>query len=608
MREIELLSPAANKDVAYQAILHGADAVYMGASSHGARKKASNSLEDIAEVVEFAHTFHSRVYVTVNTLVFNNELQEVENLISRLYKIGVDALIIQDMGILRMDIPPVALHSSTQCDTRTVEKARFLESVGFSQIVLARELSITEIKKICDSVSIPVETFIHGALCVSYSGRCRASFASNGRSANRGECAQMCRMPYDLVNSKGERILKNKYLLSLRDFNASENIENLMEAGVSSFKIEGRLKDASYVKNVTAYYRRLIDEIISMHPDKYRRSSFGKSHISFIPNLSKSFNRGFTSYFLKDKHDDGMASLDTPKSMGEEIDRISDLHNGDGISFFNNKGEYEGVRVNAVSGSRIIGARPFKMPTGCAIHRTYDREWQTMLDKKTATRKMWLDLSIDNKGLTAVDERGIRVRIPLDVKKETALKEMHPEQYLSKLGNTSFYLRNFENSLDKDIFIRASEFNDIKRRMLEALDSANLATYPYQYRKKENFTSQYPLRNVGSEENISNRLAEDFYRSHGVKPGDRAIEVDKGIDRNGIEVMHTRYCLRRELGLCKKSGKRKPSIPGLKESDLSEPLYLETGPNRFRIKFDCGECGMRLYMESDARLSRDTKG
>ncbi len=337
-RRIELLAPAGNKDVAVAAILHGADAVYIGASSHGARSKASNSVEDIAELVKFAHRFRARVYVTVNTLVYDNEQEQVRRLINDLYRIGVDALIVQDMSILRMDIPPVALHASTQCDTRTPAKAKFLEEVGFSQIVLARALTITEIKEICDTVTVPVECFVHGALCVCYSGRCAASQVSLGRSANRGECAQMCRMPYTLRNGRGEVLEKNKYLLSLRDFNASHRLEYLLEAGVSSFKIEGRLKDADYVKNVTAAYRQALDRIIAAHPDKYIRSSYGMSEVKYTPRLDKSFNRGFTDYFLGNRRPGAMASLLTPKSMGEEIKDIGLLHNGDGISFFNIKG------------------------------------------------------------------------------------------------------------------------------------------------------------------------------------------------------------------------------------------------------------------------------
>ena len=313
MRKLELLAPAANKEVARQAILHGADAVYMGAYSHGARHRAANSIEDIQETVRFAHQFRAKVYVTVNTLVYDNEIEKVEHLVHELYRVGVDAIIVQDMSLLRMNIPPIELHASTQCDTRTLEKGKFLEKMGFSQLVLARELSLKEIKDICDGVDVPVECFIHGALCVSYSGRCQASELCMGRSANRGECGQMCRLPYKLINGKGETIIKDRYLLSLSDFNASSYIGEMIDAGVSSFKIEGRLKDADYVKNVTAAYRKIIDDYISANPEKYCRSSFGRSVISFTPSLEKSFNRGFTNYFLNGRGDRKMDSLLTPK-------------------------------------------------------------------------------------------------------------------------------------------------------------------------------------------------------------------------------------------------------------------------------------------------------
>lgn len=406
MRELELLAPAADKETAREAILHGADAVYMGGPSHGARQNASNSIEDIRETVEFAHRFRARIYVTVNTLVYDRELKDVERLVWELYRAGVDAIIVQDMSLLRMDLPPIALHASTQCDTRTVEKARFLEEVGFSQIVTARELCLDELRAICSSVSVPVECFVHGALCVSYSGRCGASQACFSRSANRGACAQICRLPFTLRNSKGEILEKEKHLLSLRDLNASESVPRLIEAGVSSFKIEGRLKEPGYVKNVTAAYRRIIDDYIAAHPAQYRRSSFGVSELTFIPQLDKSFNRGFTDYFINGRTPGRMASLRTPKSMGERIKDFSELHNGDGISFFNEEGEYEGVKVNRIDNGRIIGARRFKLPKNAPVFRTFDIEWQKKMSRPSAERKIRLDVEISPSGITGSDERG----------------------------------------------------------------------------------------------------------------------------------------------------------------------------------------------------------
>lgn len=589
-RKIELLSPAANKEVAKAAILSGADAVYIGATSHGARHRAANSIEDIREVVDFAHTYRARVYVTVNTLVYDNELEQVRELICRLYEAGVDALIVQDMSILRMDIPPIALHASTQCDTRTPDKARFLESVGCSQIVLARELTISEIKDICDTVSVPVECFVHGALCVSYSGRCGASQTCLGRSANRGECAQMCRMPYTLRNADGQVIEKDKYLLSLRDFNASTHLEEVLEAGVSSFKIEGRLKDVDYVRNVTAYYRKAIDEIIARNPDRYVRSSFGESVINYTPRLDKSFNRGFTDYFLGSRRPGRMASLLTPKSMGEEITDISMLHNGDGISFFNARGEYEGVNVNGVRNGRIIGSRPFELPKGAVIHRTNDIEWNKLMSGRTPERKLWVDMTIDEDNLILTDERGLTATVSLQgVAKDQAQKPMQPERVLGKLGATVYRLRNIENRLNPDTFIPASVLTELRRKGTDMLDRLNIETYPFDRRRPEDKIAVYPERKLDARGNVANMMARKFYQDHGVKEIETAVEKNP---RYSEAVMTTRYCMLRELGACQRDCKD-PAI----RRRFKQPLTITTGPHTFRLTFDCARCEMSLFKD-----------
>lgn len=587
MRPLELLAPAADWNVAVQAILHGADAVYMGGPSHGARKKASNSIDDIREVVSFAHRYRARVYVTVNTLVYGHELRSVEKLCRELYDAGVDALIVQDMSLLRLNLPPLALHASTQCDTRTPDKARFLQDVGFSQIVLARELSLDEIREIASSVTVPMECFVHGALCVSYSGRCGASQMSLGRSANRGECAQMCRLPYTLRNGCGEVVEKDKYLLSLRDFNASGRVEELILAGVSSFKIEGRLKDADYVKNVTAAYRKAIDSVIARYPDRFRRSSFGESEIAFTPDLSKSFNRGFTEYFLGGRKKISMASLRTPKSMGEIINDPGQLNNGDGISFFNAAGEYEGVGVNRVENDRIIGSRPFRLPKGAEIHRTLDRRWQNLMSRDTAVRTVSVDISIDENGITAEDERGVKVRLALDVEKSPARKPMDPRPVFAKLGGTAYRLGKFENHLDCSTFIPASQLTALRRRLVEALDNANLTTYPYDYRRPETAVP-YPGDELDARDNVANPLSRKFYKEHGVKKIIPAIEVERPAGET--VVMTTRYCLRRELGCCLKD----PSVPQSCRARYAAPLTISTGPHTFRLDFDCRRCEMNV--------------
>ncbi|MDE5974995.1 MAG: U32 family peptidase, partial [Muribaculaceae bacterium] len=462
-RSLELLAPAANATIAIEAIKHGADAVYMGATSHGARKAAANSVEDIARVVEYAHKFCAKVYVTVNTIIFEDELRAVEKLCKDLYTIGADALIVQDMALLRMDIPPIALHASTQCDIRTPEKAKFLQEAGFSQLVLARELSLKEIKAIVDAVDIPVECFIHGALCVSYSGRCHASCATTGRSANRGECSQLCRLPYSLVDAKGKTLATDKYLLSLRDFNATAQLPQLIEAGVSSFKIEGRLKELDYVKNVVAHYSKKLNAYIENSGGDYIRSSVGETSLWFEPQPEKSFNRGFTEYFLENRRPNSIASVRTPKSMGELIKDVKMLNNGDGISFFNNEGVYEGVNINKVENGRIIPGRKIAIPRNAEIHRTHDIEWLKKMKGETAVRKIGVDVEIDEKGVTALDRRGNRIRLAMEVKQEVARKPMDYVKEFRKLGNTIYSLNSYKSLLPEMTFIPLSEISRLRR-------------------------------------------------------------------------------------------------------------------------------------------------
>ncbi|MDE6793153.1 MAG: U32 family peptidase [Muribaculaceae bacterium] len=583
IRKLELLAPAANKEIAISAILHGADAVYIGANNYGARKNASNSVEDIEQVVEFAHQFRARVYVTLNTILYEKELKDVERLCRKLYKIGVDALIVQDMSLLRLDIPPIALHASTQCDIRTPEKARFLESVGFSQLVLARELTLSEIKKITDAVTIPVECFVHGALCVSYSGRCHASYATIGRSANRGECAQLCRLPYTLQDSNGKILAKNKHLLSLRDLNLSSNIPDLVQAGVSSFKIEGRLKEVGYVKNITAKYNQELNSFISRNKDNYVRSSFGHTEYVFNPKVDKSFNRGFTTYFIEERKPAAIASLLTPKSMGETIKDLRLLHNGDGVSYFDKKGEYQGFNISKIENGKIIPSGKSSLPHGVEIHRTHDVEWQKLMNKSTSKRKLNVDISIDNSGISAFDERGMIVRLPLNVTKEKARKKMDYSEEFRKLGNTIYSLREFSNGLDNSIFIPRSELADLRRKLLLLLDKANKSTYRYDRRREEDKNISYPSDKLDFRDNVSNSVAKLFYFDHGVKHIENAIEIT-GKAKATFPVMTTRHCILRELGICKKNI----------HPTFIEPLTLTNQKFKFQLKFDCKNCEMQV--------------
>lgn len=587
-RRLELLAPAANSEIAIEAILHGADAVYIGPPSHGARKSASNSIADIEKVVDFAHQYRAKVYATVNTIIYESEIKTVETLIRDLYHIGVDALIVQDMGILRMKIPPIAFHASTQCDIRTPEKAKFLEEVGFSQLVLARELTLQEIRIISETVTIPVETFVHGALCVSYSGRCHASQAVVGRSANRGDCAQICRLPYTLSDSKGSVVTKDKYLLSLKDFNASHNLEALIDAGVRSFKIEGRLKDAAYVKNITALYNQRLNSIIVSNPQKYERSSYGKVSLKFNPQADKSFNRGFTNYFLKERRPLQITSMFTPKSQGEKIEDVSILNNGDGISFFDKQGKFTGVNINKIDKGKIITARKIEIPKGSHLYRTSDIKWQKLMAGSTAERKLALSIDIDNSGVTASDERGMRVRLPITSEYERALKKMDYKSIFEKLGSTIYYLESINEKIDPSRFYRASDLTNLRRALIDLLDRANKTTYPFEYRRKELPLVKYPQSCLDYKDNVANSLAEDFYKSHGVDRIEKAIEAT-GNQKRGDVVMTTRHCILRELGLCKKD--RNDS------HKLKFPLYLNYEGGKFKLDFDCNNCEMKVLLE-----------
>ncbi len=603
IKTIELLAPARNADTAIAAITCGADAVYIGAGSHGARAAAGYSVGAIARVVDFAHRFNARVYVTLNTIIYDSEIVEVERLVSQLYEAGVDALIVQDMALLRMNIPPISLHASTQCDTRSVSKALFLQQVGFSQIVLARELSLKEIDEIYQVVDVPLEAFVHGALCVSYSGDCQASSVAMERSANRGECAQMCRLPYTLTDADGDVIIENKHLLSLRDMNRSADIAAMIEAGVSSFKIEGRLKDISYVKNTVAYYRRAIDAVISANPLKYRRASSGCSCYNFVPALEKSFNRGFTDYFLKGKNS-SIASIDTPKSIGERIGKVKSacgksiaaqldvpLNNGDGLGYFDEKGEFTGFRLNKAEGNMLFPAGTVVIKPGTVLYRNKDKGWDDLLLADGVSRSIGVAMSLSlSEGkiiFNAVDERGNEAELSLDVELQQAKipQQQARQRVLTKTGNTIYNVTEIVDELG-DYFIPASILAEARRSILDVLDAEQVKNYRRDMRREENASAILPQgERLSYHDNVANRLAEEFYRSHGAKIIERAIELDKGKRQRELTVMTTRYCLRREMGRCLKTPQGR---------DWKAPMYITSTGNRFRLDFDCKECRMRV--------------
>ena len=605
--DIELLAPARDAEIAIAAIDHGADAVYMGASHHGARADATNSIDDVRRACDHAHRFGAKIYATVNTLVYDDELAEVEHLIHELYRSGVDAIIVQDLGLLRLDLPPIVLHASTQCDLRTPEKARFLEALGFSQLVMARELTIDEIAAIRKVTTVPLEAFVHGALCVSYSGRCAISQVLKGRSANRGECAQLCRLPYDLVDGQGHVLVEGKHLLSLRDMAQHDRLEQMMAAGVSSFKIEGRLKDMAYVKNVVAHYRRAIDKVIERHPDSYRRTSIGTVELAFSPDIKKSFNRGFTHYFLDERRPtDGsaMASIDTPKSQGEYLGRAlrcsgnrltietrAVLANGDGLSYTDCQGQFSGARVNrALDNGTVLLRERADIPRGTRIYRTADKAFNDLLAKSSATRAIAVDTELrytdDMLILTLDDERGNRVTHSADCELQAAAKPQSERQLaeLGKMGGTIYRLR--EAQVPGDIFIPASLLARLRRETVELLDRAQAITRPVEKRRPEDKSAPSPTAELTPADNVANRCAEQLYRDHGVERITSALEVGTPIS-SSTPLMHTRYCLRRQLGAC---------LKGKNADRLSSDLYLKTGTTLLKVICDCKTCEMTLTL------------
>lgn len=609
MRYLELLAPARNADTAISAILAGADAVYMGASSHGARKDAANSIDDIRRVTDFAHQFNAKVYATVNTIIYDRELRDVERLITDLYHAGTDALIVQDMGILRMDIPPIELHASTQCDIRSVEKARFLAEVGFTRLVLPRELSLREIEEIHSAVpDTELEAFIHGALCVSYSGDCRASFMTGGRSANRGECAQICRLPYTLTDSRGRKFMEDKHLLSLRDLNRSDSLGAMADAGVCSFKIEGRLKEEGYVKNTVAWYSRILDRVVGESGGNYRRLSVGRSNAGFNPSPDKSFNRGFTTYFLSGHAPvKGIASFDTPKATGTPVGKVkrcegkviiaelsAQLANGDGLGYFDGEGRFQGFRLNRAEGQRLYPASPRTIAPGTVLYRNRDKEWDDAIASARTTRTISVDMVLrtvgsDRLALELTDECGTSVTATATVGQlQQALtpQEAPRRQLLGKLGGTIYRVGKIID-LAGGVFIPASALAGLRREAVALLDKARVMTHRFGLRRPENPDAVCQSASLSYRDNVANHLAEEFYRSHGVTEIVPAVEVESPDDET--LVMTTRYCLRREAGKCllTPQGRQWPDTP----------LYLRSGNISLRVEFDCRRCGMRIYHE-----------
>lgn len=649
MRTLELLAPAKNLECGIAAIDHGADAVYIGAPKFGARAAAGNSIEDIRQLCDYAHQYHAKVHVTVNTIIYDSEIKDTLLMIRQLQSAGVDALLLQDMGVLfaLQGEGPLAtdfkwsefLHSSTQCDTRTADKVKWLQSLGFHRAVLARELSVKEIEAIHAAVpDMELEVFVHGALCVCYSGVCYASEYCFDRSANRGECAQFCRMKFDLLDADGQEIEHQRHLLSLKDMCQIDHLEALADAGACSFKIEGRLKDVDYVKNVVAAYSQRLDEICRKRPGEYERPSLGRPRYAFEPNLKKTFNRGFTNYFLRGRQID-ITSFDTPKAIGEYVGKVKELRgnsfnvasvssfaNGDGLCFINDERELEGFRVNRAEGNRLF---PLEMPRhlrpGVALYRNNDVAFGKLLAGKTAERKIPVKIVFDlydeagTSGFSAkayyCKEQGNTSFVSGDTEDSASLQYMATEvvafehsiakkpqrdniiKQLSKLGGTIYECLEVEIRNDADhYFIPSSVLTDLRRSLVSSSLRTGIA--------QESSHAEAPCDTPSSVKawqpeyarysylyNIANQSARTFYQAHGMAKADYAFELRNETERqDDVLLMQCRHCLRYSLGYCVKRGGRKPT--------WKEPLFLRLGDGRkFRLQFACNECQMNVYSE-----------
>lgn len=610
-RPIELLAPAKNAQVGREAILHGADAVYIGGPCFGARQAAGNSVDDIRELCQLAHLYGARVYVTLNTILWDSELIEAEALVWELYEAGVDALIVQDMSLLCMHLPPIALHASTQMDNCTPEKAKWLEAAGFRQIVLAREMSLEQTKKIAEAVRVPLEAFVHGALCVSYSGRCYASQLCFNRSANRGRCAQFCRLAFDLIDGEGNVLIKNKHLLSLKDMNRTHSLEEMMDAGVRSFKIEGRLKDADYVKNITAWYRQQIDKVLSRRGADYVRASHGTSSFSFTPDPSRTFNRSYTEYFLHGRTAEPIHSFATPKAVGPVVGKVgrterrafrfepthklcAPLTAGDGLCYMAEDGTLQGFRVNKVEGNMVFPAVMPKLKTGMVLRRSYDFEFDKQLSRPTAKRTLAATLCLreveGGYALDMADESRCHVTLHFDYVHETARSPQRDAivRQLSKLGDTPFTAERIEIQTEGDRFIPASVLTEWRRQVCNRL----LAVHQTSYERDRAGTMNDELLNallpkeLPFTANVANKLAVDFYKKHGVKHIEPAFELTT--PQGETAIMTCRHCIRHALGICLKKGKDSPRELALRLPD----------GRTFPLQFDCRRCEMKVLKKS----------
>ncbi len=576
VQKVELLAPAKDKKTAITAINSGCDAIYIGASNFGARKKVPNSLEDIKEIVDYAHKFYVKVHVTVNTILTDDEILKAKELIQKLYDIGVDAIIVQDMGIFKLaldnELPPIALHASTQCDNRDLEKVKFFDDMGVSRVILARELSLEKIKEICANTNAEIETFIHGALCVSYSGQCYFSHYIGGRSANRGECAQACRKKYALIDERGNIIAKDKYLLSMKDFNASRHLESLIDAGVKSFKIEGRLKDENYVKNVVAYYRQEIDKFAP-------KTSSGRVFLDFEPDVKKSFNRGFTDYFLDGRK--RCFNFESPKSLGEKLGKITkvgkdyfeisnaDVSKQDGLYFNGN-----GCLVNKVEGKKIYPNKMDGIAVGLEVYRNFDSKFEKQLESSKIKRQIGVKFSFKNGILTVTDEDENSVNFTLDSCEKAKNTEKMKENFITQLkktGDSDFYVEAIEIS-EGIPFMPISQINEIRRTILEKLMNERLKNYKRELQKPLKYV-KFPKETLDYKANIHNQCAKEFYENCGCE----VCEMSAESGALPKELMRTKHCLKFAFNMCKSPKKL---------------FLIDEKGKKYPLMFDCKNCEM----------------
>jgi putative protease len=612
-KKVEILAPAKNLVQGMAAINAGADAVYIGAPQFGARSNATNSIEDIEELVQYAHLFKAQVFVVVNTILYDHELEDCKKMIHELYAIGVDALIVQDMAVMEMDLPPIVIHASTQANNRDPKHVKFLADAGMKRVVLARELNLDQIKDIAKATDVELEFFVSGALCVSFSGNCYMSIANGERSANRGSCAQNCRLPYNLVDGTGKTLIANSHLLSIKDLDLSDQLPNLIEAGVTSFKIEGRLKDMVYVKNNTSFLRKKLDAFLENN-DQFQKASSGRTFFNFDAEMDRSFNRGYTDYFVN-KRTEKIGSWDSPKSQGQYIGKLIEtkangyiienyekLNNGDGLYFLNENNEPDGMQINIIVNNIVVPNTFKNIPSGTVIYRNSDAEFNRLVERDdSAVRKIGVNLTFtetnDGFMLVAIDEDGHQSISSFESVKELAKNEESTTpniiKNLSKTGGTPFIVDDVTVEFSQNWFLPISKVNEVRRLVLEQLIDIRVKEYHREEFQIQKTDHPYPVPQLDFTYNVSNQMARAFYKRHGVSEIEKAFELqwDPGKSR----VMVTKYCVKYELGKCARFQR---DTMGEK---VVEPLTLTHGDNAYKLKFNCKPCEMEIW-EKDAEL------